>query len=224
MKIGVLALQGDFREHIHKLRQLGVETAEVRLPADLNGLDGLILPGGESTTMGKLAAAFDLIEPLRAFSRDHPVWGTCAGMILLAREALHQKRGGQPLIGVLDIVVDRNYFGRQVDSFEIDLPVPALANLASPGDPEGSFHAVFIRAPAVVAVGPGVEVLATLPDGTIVAVRQGHLLATAFHPELSNDLRFHRYFLAVVAGAALGSADRVTTAAGGNGHRVTIPT
>lgn len=223
MKIGVLALQGDFREHIHKLRRLGVETAEVRLPDDLVGLDGLILPGGESTTMGKLAEAFGLIEPLRTFRREHPVWGTCAGMILLADRVRHQKQGGQPLIGGLDIVVDRNFFGRQVDSFEIDLPVPALASLTGPGDPEGSFHAVFIRAPAVVAVGPEVEVLATLPDGTIVAVRQGHLLATAFHPELSDDLRFHRYFVAMVAGAALGGVDRVTTAAGGNGHRQTVP-
>jgi 5'-phosphate synthase pdxT subunit len=223
MKIGVLALQGDFREHIHRLRQLGIETAEVRLPDDLVGLDGLILPGGESTTMGKLAEAFGLIEPLRAFRREHPVWGTCAGMILLADRVLHQKQGGQPIIGGLDIVVDRNFFGRQVDSFELDLPVPALATLASPGDPEGRFHAVFIRAPAVVAVGPEVEVLATLPDGTIVAVRQGHLLATAFHPELSDDLRFHRYFVAMVAGAALGGADRATTAAGGNGHRLSVP-
>lgn len=200
MRIGVLALQGAFREHILKLRQIDVEAVEVRLPAELNALDGLIIPGGESTTMGKLAEAYDLVGPLRDFSRQRPVWGTCAGMILLADRATGQKLGGQALIGGLDVTVDRNYFGRQVNSFEIDLPVPALDVYASPSDPTGSFHAVFIRAPAVVSAGPGVEILTSLPDGVIVAVRQDHLLATAFHPELSHDLRFHRYFAARVAG------------------------
>lgn len=198
MKIGVLALQGAFREHVKKLRQIGVEAAEVRLPAELDGLDGLIIPGGESTTMGKLAAAFDLVEPLRAFAAEKPVWGTCAGLILLAGAANGQKLGGQALLGGLDVTVDRNYFGRQVDSFEVELAVPALAAVAGPGDPEGGFHAIFIRAPAVVYTGPAVEVVARLPDGTVVAVRQGRLLGTAFHPELSDDLRFHRYFAALV--------------------------
>lgn len=199
MRIGVLALQGAFREHIHKLHQLGCDAIEVRLPSDLEALDGLILPGGESTTMGKLAESYHLVEPLRAFCRHRPAWGTCAGMIMLANYATGQKQGGQPLLGGLDITVDRNYFGRQVDSFEIDLPVPALAPFAQPGDPAGPFHAIFIRAPAVTTTGNGVETLATLPDGVIVAVRQQHLLATAFHPELSHDLRFHRYFIHMLA-------------------------
>ncbi len=200
MKIGVLALQGAFREHILKLQALGVDVREVRLPGHLDGLDGLIIPGGESTTIGKLAVAFDLLAPLRAFVRQKPTWGTCAGLILLADRAVRQKKGGQPLIGGLDVTVDRNYFGRQVDSFEADLDVPALAAIAHPEDPDGPFHAIFIRAPAVVEMGPGVQLLARLPgDGSIVAVRQGRLLGTAFHPELSDDLRFHRYFISMIA-------------------------
>lgn len=198
MKIGVLALQGAFREHINKLHQLGMTAVEVRLPADLVGLDGLIIPGGESTTMGHLARSFGLIEPLRAFSQTRPVWGTCAGLILLADRARGQKKGGQALIGGLDVEVDRNYFGRQVDSFEVDLAAPALAAVARPEDPAGGFHAIFIRAPAVLEVGPGVEVLARLPAGVVVGVRQGHRMGVAFHPELSADLRFHRYFLQLV--------------------------
>jgi len=201
MKIGVLALQGAFREHIKKLRQIGVDAVEVRLASELADLDGLIIPGGESTTMGKLAVAYDLVEPLRTFGQEKPVWGTCAGLILMAEQANGQKKQGQPLLGGLDVIIDRNYFGRQVDSFEIDLTVPALADITNPGDPEGAFHAVFIRAPAVVEIGPDVEVLTTLPTGEIVAVRQNHRLGTAFHPELSDDLRFHRYFVALVAGA-----------------------
>jgi 5'-phosphate synthase pdxT subunit len=201
MKIGVLALQGAFREHILKLQALGVDAREIRLPEQLDALDALIIPGGESTTMGKLAVAFGLLEPLRAFTREHPTWGTCAGLILLADRAVRQKKGGQPLIGGLDITVDRNFFGRQVDSFEADLDVPALAEVARPEDPAGPFHAIFIRAPAVVETGPDVQVLARLPeDGPIVAVRQGRLLGTAFHPELSDDLRFHRYFLSIIEG------------------------
>jgi len=200
MKIGVLALQGAFREHILKLQALGVEAREVRLPKHLDGLDGLIIPGGESTTIGKLAVAFDLLDPLRAFSLQNPTWGTCAGLILLADRAVKQKKGGQPLIGGLNVTVDRNYFGRQVDSFEADLEVPALAAVAHPEDPDGPFHAIFIRAPAVVEMGPGVQMLARLSDdGPVVAVRQNHLLGTAFHPELSDDLRFHRYFVSMVA-------------------------
>lgn len=205
MKIGVLALQGAFREHIKKLHQLGIEAVAVRLPADLDDLEGLIIPGGESTTMGNLATSFGLVPPLRDFCRSHPVWGTCAGLILLAEMARGQKKGGQALIGGLDVEVDRNYFGRQVDSFEIDLHVPALAKVALPEDPDGPFHAIFIRAPIVTRIGSDVEVLATLPTGEIIAVQQGHILGTAFHPELSDDLRFHRYFVALVAGALAAS-------------------
>ncbi len=187
MRIGVLALQGAFIEHKNVLARLGVQAAEVRLPEHLEGLDGLIIPGGESTTMGLLAQKWNLLEPLRAFARSgRPVWGTCAGMILLAREVVDGVPG-QPILGLMDITVRRNAFGRQVDSFEADLAVPVL------GDPP--FHAVFIRAPIIERVGAGVDVLASLDDGTAVAVQQGNLLATAFHPELTADARFHRYFL-----------------------------
>jgi 5'-phosphate synthase pdxT subunit len=182
MKIGVLALQGDFAEHLDKLSGLGVETVEVRLPADLNGLAGLILPGGESTTIGKLAGDFGLTEPLRGFARDHALWGTCAGAIFLARETGRR----QPLLGLMDIAVERNAFGRQVDSFEAELDFPAL------GAP---VHALFIRAPAIIRTGAGVDVLARLADGTIVAARQGRWLATCFHTEITADDRLHRYFL-----------------------------
>lgn len=188
MRIGVLALQGDFQEHIAVLRRLGVEAVEVRLPHELEGLNGLIIPGGESTTLGKLAADYGLIEPLRAFGRTRPTWGTCAGMIFMAKDVGRD----QPTLGLMDIAVDRNAFGRQVQSFETDLAIPALARGAGDKRP---FHAVFIRAPAIRRVGPGVEVLARLEDGTAVAARQGHLLATAFHPELTGDDRFHRYFV-----------------------------
>lgn len=187
MRIGVLALQGDFQEHIAMLRRIGVETREVRLPEHLEGLDGLILPGGESTTIGKLAVAYRLDEAILSLAREgKPIWGTCAGLILLARNAL----GGvpnQPLLGLLDVVVVRNGFGRQLDSFEADLEVERL------GPPP--FRGVFIRAPYVQEWGPEVEVLARLEDGRVVAVQQGRLLGTAFHPELTEDERFHRYFL-----------------------------
>ncbi len=187
LKVGVLALQGAFIEHENVLVRLGVRPVEVRLPEHLEGLDGLIIPGGESTTMGLLAQKWGLLEPLRAFARSgRPVWGTCAGMILLAKEVVDGVPG-QPILGLMDITVRRNAFGRQVDSFEADLEIPAL------GAPP--FHAVFIRAPVIEQVAPGVEVLASLEDGTAVAVQQGHLLATAFHPELTGDVRFHRYFL-----------------------------
>lgn len=187
MKIGVLALQGDFAEHIAMLRRLGVEAMEVRLPEHMAGLDGLIIPGGESTTIGKLAVAYGLIEPIRELARaDRPIWGTCAGLIFLSRQALDGVPG-QPLLGLLDVAVVRNGFGRQVDSFEADLDIPAL------GAPP--FRGVFIRAPYVQEWGPSVAVLARLEDGPVVAVRQGRLLGTSFHPELTEDTRFHRYFL-----------------------------
>jgi 5'-phosphate synthase pdxT subunit len=183
MQIGVLALQGAFREHAQRLAQIGVAAREVRLPAQLEGLDGLIIPGGESTTIGKLAVEWGLIEPLRTFAHARPVWGTCAGAIFLSKDV----RRNQPLLGVMDITVQRNAFGRQVDSFETALQVEGLAG--------GPFHAVFIRAPLIESVGPGVDVLARLPDGRIVAARQGRLLATSFHPELTADLRLHHLFV-----------------------------
>jgi 5'-phosphate synthase pdxT subunit len=192
MNVGVLALQGAFIEHEKTLHGLGATAVEVRLPDQLDGLDALIIPGGESTTIGKLAVSYRLLEPLRAFAQTKPVWGTCAGMIMLAKDIGRD----QPLIGVMDIRVDRNAFGRQVDSFETDLDVPEIG-------PE-PFHAVFIRAPLVTGVDDGVQVLARLEDGGIVAVRQNHWLATAFHPELTPDNRFHRYFLEQVAGHQIG--------------------
>jgi 5'-phosphate synthase pdxT subunit len=197
MKIGVLALQGDFAEHLLLLHQLGAEAYSVRLPSQLENLDGLIIPGGESTTIGKLASTFDLIEPLRQFAMNHPVWGTCAGAIFLAKDA----RSHQPLLNLMDIAVKRNAFGRQVDSFEVDLIIPAL------NDPERPYRAIFIRAPIIESVGEGVDILARLEegasneDGRIVAAKQGNLLATAFHPELTEDPRFHRYFLSIVEGS-----------------------
>lgn len=188
MKIGVLAVQGDFAEHVQMLRGLGVEPREVRLPEQLDGLAGLIIPGGESTTIGKLVEAYHLMEPLRAFGRQRAIWGTCAGAIFLARE-IHRP---QPLLGLMDITIERNAFGRQVDSFAIDLHVPALAK---PGQENPPYRAIFIRAPLIESTGAGVETLACLDDGRIVAARQGRLLATSFHPELTGDDRFHRYFV-----------------------------
>ncbi len=188
MNIGVLALQGAFIEHCKMLARLGATAVEVRLPHQLAELDGLIIPGGESTTIGKLASAYGLIEPLREFAAAKPTWGTCAGMIFLAKDIGRQQ---QPILGAMDISVDRNAFGRQIDSFETDLAIAEI------GDPP--FHAVFIRAPVVTAVETPVAVLARLDDGRIVAVRQGHLLATAFHPELTDDMRLHRYFCGIVS-------------------------
>jgi pyridoxal 5'-phosphate synthase pdxT subunit len=187
MKVGVLALQGDFAEHQVMLQALGAEVVQVRLAEHLEGLNGLIMPGGESTTIGKLATDFGLMEPLRQFGMKHAIWGTCAGAIFLSKDA----RRKQPLLGLMDISVARNAFGRQVDSFEIDMVIPALADKGS----NPPYHAVFIRAPLIESVGKGVEVLASLEDGRIVAARQGNLLATSFHPELTADDRFHRYFL-----------------------------
>jgi len=193
-RFGVLALQGAFIEHVQMLRSLGVEATEVRLPGQLQGLDGLIIPGGESTTIGKLAVAYGLMEPMRQMAEQGlPVWGTCAGMILLARDVGHN----QPLIGVMDISVKRNAFGRQVDSFETDLQVPALDAVSQVEERGRPFRAVFIRAPYIESVGRGVESIAHLSEGPIVAARQGCLLATAFHPELSSDTRFHRFFLSL---------------------------
>ena len=195
MRIGVLALQGDFREHWAMLRSLGVEACEVRLPEHLAGLEGVIIPGGESTTMGKIARAYGLIEPIRALATaGAPVWGTCAGMILLAQDIGPEP----PHLGLMAITVKRNAFGRQVASFEADLDVSALAQFDGT-DTARPFHAVFIRAPLISAVGAAVETLACFPDGTIVAARQGNLLATSFHPELTGDTRFHRFFLGLAA-------------------------
>ena len=188
MKIGLLALQGDFAEHEAILARLGVEICRVRLPGHLYGLDGLIIPGGESTTIGKLAHDFGLIQPLRDFGRDHAVWGTCAGSIFLSKDA----RRRQPLLQLMDITVERNAFGRQVDSFEMDVEIPCLREVSEQAP---IFHAIFIRAPLIESVSPPAETLATLPDGRIVAARQGKLLATSFHPELTADVRFHQFFL-----------------------------
>lgn len=189
MKIGVLALQGAFIEHIKMLRALGVDGVEVRLPSDLTEVDGLIIPGGESTTIGKLAVLYGLVEPLKRFAAEKPVWGTCAGMIFMAKDIGQD----QPLLGVMDIVVERNAFGRQVDSFIVDLPMAVLNG-------GGPFPAVFIRAPRLVSgdEAAGVNILARLADGTAVAAQQGRWLVTSFHPELTQDSRLHRYFLSLV--------------------------
>ena len=198
--VGVLALQGDVREHLAALSDCGVRALPVRRAAELDGVDALVLPGGESTTMSRLLETFELLEPVRArIAGGMPAYGSCAGMILLAREVL-DGRADQRQLGGLDVVVRRNAFGRQVHSFETDLPVA--------GVPGGPVHAVFIRAPWVESVGPDVEVLATVPlqpdapaaESRIVAVRQGMVLATAFHPELTGDGRVHRLFCDLVRG------------------------
>ena len=192
MKIGVLALQGDFAEHISVLKRVGVETAEVRLPEHLNSLDGLIIPGGESTTIGKLAVAYKLMEPLQQFGRDHAVWGTCAGAIFLSKDVNRD----QPLLELMDIKVQRNAFGRQVDSFETDLEIDELMKATGT---EYAYHAVFIRAPLIESVHGKAKVLSALEDGRIVAAQEGHLLATSFHPELTSDTRFHEYFISLAS-------------------------
>ena len=195
LKIGVLALQGAFLEHANMLRKLGATPVEVRLPKDLDDIDGLIIPGGESTTIGKLAVQFGLMEPLHQFiNNGKAVWGTCAGLIFLAKDIGITGSGGHVVptrLEVMDIKVDRNAFGRQVDSFEADL------NLEFSND--RPFRAVFIRAPLVESCGDNVEVLARLDKGGIVAARQNNLLVTAFHPELTDDLRFHHYFLTLIS-------------------------
>jgi 5'-phosphate synthase pdxT subunit len=196
----VLALQGDFREHVDTLRALGIDASEVRTLAQLDAVDGLILPGGESTTIARLLIAFGLLEPLRARIRAGlPVWGTCAGAILLAKRVPALDR---PPIGAMDITVDRNAFGRQIDSFEEDLRVRGVEG--------GPIHAVFIRAPVIRDPGKRVEVLCTLRDGRIVACREGAMLATSFHPELTVDHRMHEMFVRMVREAM---AERVATGA-----------
>ena len=172
------------------LKRISVDAVEVRLPEHLKGLDGLIIPGGESTTIGKLAVDFNLMEPLRTFGQRHAIWGTCAGAIFLSKDISRD----QPLLGLMDIKVARNAFGRQVDSFEADLDIPELKQVTGSKEP---FHAIFIRAPIIESVQADAKVLSILPDGRIVAAQQGHFLATSFHPELTNDSRFHEYFLSL---------------------------
>ena len=187
MRVGVLAIQGDFAEHIAVLKQLGVDWVEVRLPADLEGVQALIIPGGESTTFSHLMDLYHLKEPIKHMAEaGTPVLGTCAGMIMMARE---QTEAEPAPMGLMDIRVVRNAFGRQVDSFEADLDIPPLGR-----EP---FHAVFIRAPVISDNGTEVDVLARLPDGPVVAVQEQNLLATAFHPELTQDYRLHEYFLSM---------------------------
>ena len=190
MKIGVLASQGAFAEHIAILCQLEVEAVPVRLPQELAGLDGLIIPGGESTSISRLIRDYNLMSEIRGLARNGlPVFGTCAGMILMAEK--NSDSYPEPL-GVMSITVRRNAFGRQKESFETGLLMPVLGEKPFPG--------VFIRAPVIEQVNGGVEILARLADDTLVAARQGNLLASAFHPELTDDLRFHQYFLDIVAG------------------------
>jgi pyridoxal 5'-phosphate synthase pdxT subunit len=192
-KVGVLALQGDFREHIAVLKSLGADAVGVRRPSELADVSGLIIPGGESSVMDKLTRLFDLASPLKQTIADGlPVWGTCAGLIMLADTVLDGIEGQQSL-GGLHISVRRNAFGSQLDSFETDLAIPVL------GEP--AVNAVFIRAPIVESVSSGVSTLASLEDGRIVAVEQGNLLGTSFHPEMTGDIRFHEYFLKKVAGS-----------------------
>lgn len=219
MAIGVLALQGSFNEHVAALRRIGVKGAEVRKPEQLQDVAGLIIPGGESTTMAKLAEYHNMFPALREFVKmGKPVWGTCAGLIFLANKAYGQKAGGQELVGGLDCTVHRNFFGSQIQSFEAEISVPELTE--KEGGPS-NFRAVFIRAPAILEVGPEVEVLAEVPvlsgklknldmaedsqeenpkplNKVIVAVKQGNLLGTAFHPELTADSRWHSYFVRMV--------------------------
>jgi 5'-phosphate synthase pdxT subunit len=188
MRVGVLAFQGTFIEHINVLRQLGVEAPPIRLPRELGTLDGLIIPGGESTTILRLMKSFELIQPIREMAQDDfPIWGTCAGMVLLAKSVSNY---GMETLGLMDTEVERNAFGSQIDSFEVDLEIPLVG--------EEPFHAIFIRAPIIKESKPVVEILSRLPDGDIVAVKQNRLLACAFHPEFTNDLRFHSYFLNMV--------------------------
>jgi len=190
MKIGVLASQGAFAEHISTLQQLDAEAVPVRLPGELRGVDGLIIPGGESTTISRLMSAYSLINEIASMARSGiPLFGTCAGMILMARSI---SANNTESLGLMNIRVKRNAFGRQIDSFETELEIPVLG--------EKPFPAVFIRAPIIERCDSGVDILARLTDSTIVAARQGKLLVTAFHPELTDDLRLHRYFLDIVSG------------------------
>ena len=188
MTVGILALQGDFREHEETLRRIGAPTLQVRLPKHLEQVDRLIIPGGESTAIGKLLVLYNLLEPVRERARaGMPLWGTCAGAILMAKQIAEGRPAGQPTLSLMDITARRNAFGRQLDSFEADLAIPALG--------DEPVHTVFIRAPILEAPAKDVSVLAKLDDDRIVAAQQGRLLATCFHPELTGDDRFHRYFL-----------------------------
>ena len=197
MRVGVLALQGAFREHLQALAELGIEGVAVRLPQHLQGIAGLIIPGGESTTIGKLAALWGLLPAIRDLAEaGRPIWGTCAGLVFLARELVGYDY--QPRLGLLDIRVRRNAFGSQVNSFETWLDIPILDRIASPEERGRAFPGVFIRAPLIEAVGESVDVLARLDDIGIVAAQQGPFLVTAFHPELTQDRRFHRYFASLV--------------------------
>ncbi|KAL0436444.1 UNVERIFIED_CONTAM: putative pyridoxal 5'-phosphate synthase subunit PDX2 [Sesamum radiatum] len=220
MAIGVLALQGSFNEHIAALKRVGVKGEQIRKPEQLQNVSALIIPGGESTTMAKLAEYHNLFPALREFVKmGKPVWGTCAGLIFLADKAIGQKTGGQELIGGLNCTVHRNFFGSQIQSFEAEISVPEI--VAKEGGPP-SFRGVFIRAPGILDVGPEVQVLAEVPvpsdkaaksdpavenveenaaseQKVIVAVKQGNLLATAFHPELTADTRWHSYFLKMLS-------------------------
>jgi 5'-phosphate synthase pdxT subunit len=189
MKVGVLALQGTFIEHIGMLRKLGVEAPQIRLPHELDTLDGLIIPGGESTTMMRLMGSFGLIQPIREMARNGlAIWGICAGVVLLAKSISNYE---METLGLMDMKISRNAFGSQIDSFEMDLDIPLIS--------EEPFHAVFIRAPVIKEAEQSVTILSRLPDNTIVAARQNRLLACAFHPEFTDDLRFHSYFLNMVS-------------------------
>ena len=190
MKVGVLALQGDFSEHITTMQKLAVKVVEVRLPKQLLGLNALIIPGGESTVIGKLATEFGLMEPLREFSQHHAIWGTCAGAILMSKATGNP----QPLLNLMDIQIERNAYGRQIDSFEAPLDIPCLDKIDGVRLP---YIGVFIRAPKIQSIGSNVNVLARSSNGEIVAAQQGHLLATTFHPEITNDPRLHQYFLSL---------------------------
>nr|GMD73550.1 probable pyridoxal 5'-phosphate synthase subunit PDX2 [Ipomoea batatas] len=226
MAVGVLALQGSFNEHIAALRRLGVKGIEIRKAEQLQSVSSLIIPGGESTTMAKLAEFHNLFPALREFVKmGKPVWGTCAGLIFLADKAVGQKTGGQELIGGLNCTVHRNFFGSQIQSFETELAIPEVA--AKEGGPP-TFRAVFIRAPAILEVGPDVQILADVPASSvitesaesgqkvIVAVKQGNMLATAFHPELTADTRWHSYFLKMVPEFGGTSSMITTTGEGGS--------
>jgi len=203
--IGVLALQGAFIEHVKKLDQIGVDAREIRLPEQLADVDGLIIPGGESTTIGKLIDRFELREPIVELAHSgRPLWGTCAGMILLAHAVDEDTRArSQPLLDLMDLTVRRNAFGSQLDSFETDLDMPEVA--------ETPIHAVFVRAPIISSVGPDVEVLARLENGQVVAARQRNLIVTSFHPELTADDRLHRWFASTARAAAV---DQLATTGG----------
>ena len=216
MRIGVLALQGDFIEHINILERLGVKAIPVRKPDELKDLNGLIIPGGESTTITGLMHSFNLFKPLKALAQAGlPIMGTCAGTVLMAKKVSNSNSSEMETLALMDMEVRRNAFGRQVASFETELIVPALG--------EKPFPAVFIRAPLILGTGPEVEILARLYSGTIVAARQDSKLAIAFHPELGSDLRLHRYFLEIVASHQLTGRDSIQSGTNKTNREVPIP-